>query len=101
MGRLKEALQDSEDSDTVEHFICRTAESDDSTRLSLSGSPNAMSGAMEGTSRRSPGTAALPLQLCKATPVPEVWEGSKDTGHAGWVGRQAANIQGDLLPGNA
>ena len=31
------------------------------------------------------GTAALPLKLCEVAPGIEVWTGSKDTGHAGWL----------------
>ena len=43
------------------------------------------------------GTAALPLQLREAPQGIEVWTRSQDTGHAGWVDQQVADIESDLL----
>ena len=81
----------------TEHFVCRAAESDRSTRLGLSGSPNARSGSVEAVSRWSSGITTLPLQLRKAPPGIEVWTGSPDAGDAGWVDQQAADIEDNLL----
>jgi transposase-like protein len=47
----------------AKHLVCRTAESDDPTGLSLSGSPNDLSSPVEGTSGRSPRVVPLLLQL--------------------------------------
>ena len=56
----------------TEHLVCRTAESHDPTGLSVSGSPNDLSGPVEGTSRRSPGVVPLPLQFRQASPSTEI-----------------------------
>ena len=51
----------------AEHFVCRTAEFDDPTRLGLSGSPNDLSGSAEAMSGRSHRTVSLLLQLHSAS----------------------------------
>jgi transposase-like protein/IS1 family transposase len=51
----------------AEHFVCRTAESDDPTGLGLSGSPNDLSGSAEAMSGRSHRTVSLLLQLHSAS----------------------------------
>ena len=39
----------------------------------------------------------MPLQLCQASPSLKVRPRSQDTGHAGRVNQEAANVQGDFL----
>ena len=56
-----------------------------------------MSGATEGTSRRSPGVSALPLQLREASPGLEIWAGCQNTRVAGWAHQQVADIERNLL----
>jgi transposase-like protein len=75
LGRLSE----------TEHLVCRTAESHDPTKFSVSGSPNDMSGPVEGTSRRSPPAASLPLQFRQASSSIEIRTGSQNTSPASWI----------------
>ena len=81
----------------TEHLVCRTAESHDPTGLIVSGSPNDLSSPVEGTSRRSPRVAPLLLQFHQASSSLEIWTGSQDTSHAGWVDQAGADIERDLL----
>ena len=60
-----------------------------------------MPGTLEGTSRRSSGVTSLLLQLRKTSQGTEIWARSQDTGHAGGIDQEAANVQGDLLLGDA
>ena len=39
----------------------------------------------------------MSLQLRKAPQGREVWTGGQDTGHAGWVDKQVADIESDLI----
>ena len=81
----------------TEHLVCRTAESDDSTRLGVSGSPNDLSSPMEAMSGGSPGTVALPLQFRSTSPGLEIRTGSQNTSLAGWVDPKGADVQRNLL----
>src|SRR5262249_1843621 len=56
-----------------------------------------LSGAVEGTSRRSPGAASLPLQLRETSPCIEIWTESQNTSLAGRVDQQNADVERDLL----
>src|SRR5262249_8778254 len=51
----------------AKHVVCRTAESHDPTGLGVSGSPDNLSGRVDGTSRRSDRVVPLLLQLHPAS----------------------------------
>jgi hypothetical protein len=53
--------------------------------------------AMEGALRRSPRVDSLLLQLRQASQGAEIRTRGPDTGHAGGIDHQAADVQGDLL----
>ena len=53
--------------------------------------------AMEGAPRRSPRVDSLLLQLRKASQGAEIRTRGPDTGHAGGIDHQAADVPGDLL----
>jgi transposase-like protein/IS1 family transposase len=71
-GGLQQALRNSEDSVKTEHLVCGTAQSHDPTGLSLSGSPNDLSGSVEGMSGRSHRIVSLLLQLHPASQSPQI-----------------------------
>ena len=52
---------------------------------------------MEGAPRRSPRIDSLLLQLRKASQGAEIRTRGPDTGHAGGIDHQAADVPGDLL----
>jgi hypothetical protein len=60
-----------------------------------------MSRPLEATSGRPPGTIAVPLQFHQTTSGTELWAGTADTGHAGWIDGKATDAAGDLLFGNS
>ena len=60
-----------------------------------------MSRPLEGAPGKPPGLTSLLLQLRETSQGTEIRPRSQDTGHAGWVDQEAANVQGDLLPGDA
>ena len=56
---------------------------------------------MEGAPRRSSGVDSLLLQLRKTSQGTEIRTRGPNTGHAGGIGHQAADVQGDLLLNDA
>jgi len=81
----------------TEHLVCRAAESHPAAGLSVSGSPNDLSGPVEGTSRRSARAASPPLQFREASSRIEIWTGSQDASPTGWPDPQAADFERSLL----
>jgi len=81
----------------VKLVVCRTTESHDPTRFGVSWPPDDLSGAMEGSSRRSPVVAPLLLQFRQASPGIEIWTGSQDAGYAGWSDPTTTDVKGNLL----
>ena len=67
----------------------------------MSGSPNDMSRPVEGTSRRSHRVVPLLLRFHQTSQGTEIRAPSQDPSHAGGIDHQAANVQGDLLLGDA
>jgi hypothetical protein len=79
------------------HVLYRTVESHDPTRFGVSISADDLPCAKEGVHQRSPRVASLLLQLRKASPGAEIRIRGPDAGHAGRMGHQATDVQGDLL----
>ena len=80
----------------TEYILYRTAESDDPTGLGVSISADDLPCAMEGTPRRSSRVASLLLQLRQASQGAEIRTRDPDTGHAGGIGLQTTQLQGDI-----
>ena len=52
---------------------------------------------MEGTSRRSAGVAALPLQFREAPSGIEIWTRSQDPSYASWSDPTTTDVKGNRL----
>ena len=84
----------------AEHAVYRTAESDDPARFSVSLPEDNMSRALQATSGRSFGIAAVLLQPRQTPSGAEIRAGASDAGHSSWIDQEAADAAEDLLFGN-
>jgi hypothetical protein len=81
----------------TQHVVCRTIESHDPPKFSLSWSPDDLSGPVEGMPRESHRAASLPLQFRQASSGIEIWTGSQNSRVAGWIDQPSTDIERNLL----
>jgi len=92
-GRLRQALQDSEDSVRLNTSVVERLNLTIRQGSAYLGRRMLISGPVAGTSRRSPRIASLPLQFRQASSGLEIRAGSQDTSPAGGVDQRALTLR--------